>query len=141
MFSQSQSQTVEGVVQTTPRRTNQRYSVLRDQCKDPSQEEATTATTKNQRLDKFFKYSLLKRKKDAIQGGGDDSADANFSANQDGSCYADDESDDYDSSSYNGEGALVDRRKRKSKRKLGGARGAAGPTKKISKRNIAQSRK
>ena len=96
-----------------------------------------TATTKNQRLDKFFKYSLVKRKKDALQGGKNatsanesNSAEADYSSNQDGSCYVDEESHG-DSSSYNGEGAVSKRRKRRSKRKLNGR----GAIKKISKRN------
>ena len=50
---------------------------MRDQYKDVSPEEATTAGTKNQRLDKFFKYSLVKRKRDALQGGDDDLSNDN----------------------------------------------------------------
>ena len=47
-------------------RSSKRFSLLRDQNREQVDDEPTTSGTRNNKLDRYFKYSLIKRKRDAF---------------------------------------------------------------------------
>ena len=106
----------------SPKRANQRYSLLRDQYRETATEEATTSGTRNSRLDKYFKYSLIKRKRDAfvdkkgaIESNDEYSPPVDFSSNEENQIAE----NDSDTSSYTGRGSSYRKTHKTKKRKSG----------------------
>ncbi len=50
----------------SPMRSNKRFSLLREQNREQVDDEPTTSGSRYNKLDRYFKYSLIKRKRDAF---------------------------------------------------------------------------